>query len=660
MHSLGALRFRLAMLYCNQRRLLRLPTAVSAQWAEPETANPRFNENQVGWNRDEDSPRQKMSYHFLSGRFLLIKKQKNMSNHQKLDEIRHSLAHLLAAAVLKKFPDAKLAIGPVIENGFYYDFLLPRSLAPEDLKDFEKDMKKMIGGKLPFSGKEVSVAEAKEIFKDQPFKLELIEEFSGEDKTLTTYKTGEVFLDLCRGGHVDNTSEINADAFKLDKIAGAYWRGDEKKPMLQRIYGLAFETKEELDEYQKMMEESKKRDHRKLGKELGLFTIIDEIGPGLPLFYPKGAILRRTVENYIAELQESKGYVPIWIPHITKGELYKISGHLDKYDAMYPPMELKDEANYYLKPMNCPHFMMLYKTIPHSYRELPVRYTCTTTNYRYEKSGELSGLTRVRSLTQDDCHVFTRPDQIEGEVNLMLDMIEEVYKTFGFDNFWVRISTHDPENKEKYIGDPEIWKNSEEALSNLIANRGWKHEVGVGEAAFYGPKLDFIFKDVLGRDWQLSTIQLDMNLPGRFDLEYTGEDGKKKQPVVIHRAILGSTERFLGILIEHFAGAFPLWLAPVQATIIPVSEKFSDYAEKVMNSLTAVGIRAEISAADETLGKRVRQAEMQKIPYVLVVGEKEESANEVNIRHYKRGQEGSIKIDALVQKLSGEIKNKTI
>jgi len=585
-----------------------------------------------------------------------------MDNEKKLDGIRHSLAHLLAAAVLKKFPDAKLAIGPVIENGFYYDFLLPRSLAPEDLKDFEKDMKKMIGGKLSFTGKEVSVAEAKEIFKDQPFKLELIEEFSDEDKTLTTYKTGEVFLDLCRGGHVDNTSEINADAFKLEKIAGAYWRGDEKNQMLQRIYGLAFSSKDDLDAYLKMMEEAKKRDHRKLGKELGLFTIIDEVGPGLPLFYPKGAILRRTVENYITEIQEAKGYVPIWIPHITKGELYKISGHLDKYDAMYPPMDLKDEAKYYLKPMNCPHFMMLYKSIPHSYRELPVRYTCTTTNYRYEKSGELSGLTRVRSLTQDDCHVFARPDQIEGEVNLMLDMIGEVYKTFGFDNFRVRISTHDPENKEKYIGDPEIWKNSEEALSKLIATRGWKYDIGVGEAAFYGPKLDFIFKDVLGRDWQLSTIQLDMNLPGpeRFALEYTNADGKKGQPVVIHRAILGSTERFLGILIEHFAGAFPLWLAPVQATIIPVSEKFSEYSEKVMNSLTAVGIRAEIYAADETLGKRIREAEMQKIPYVLVVGEKEESTGEVSVRHYKRGQEGTLSLKEIAEKMKKEVDEKTI
>lgn len=577
-----------------------------------------------------------------------------------LDGIRHSLAHLLAAAVLKKFPKAKLGVGPVIETGFYYDFLLPHTLTPEDLKDLEKDMKKMIGGNLPFSGKKVTPAEAKKIFKDQPFKLELIKEFSKEGKTLTVYKTGEVFLDLCRGGHVNNTKEIPADGFKLEKIAGAYWKGDEKNPQLQRIYGLSFNSKKELDEYVAMMEEAKKRDHRKLGKELGLFMISEEVGPGLPLFYPKGAVLRRLVENYITELQESKGYVPIWIPHITKGELYKISGHLDKYDAMYPPMDLKGEAKYYLKPMNCPHFMMLYRSLPHSYRELPVRYTSTTTNYRYEKSGELSGLTRVRSLTQDDCHVFARPDQIEGEINLMLDMIGEVYKTFGFNDFWVRISTHDPKNKEKYIGDPKIWKDSEAALTRLIQNRGWKHELGVGEAAFYGPKLDFIFKDVLGREWQLSTIQLDMNLPKRFELEYTDEEGKKKQPVVIHRAILGSTERFLGILIEHFAGAFPLWLAPVQVSILPVGEKFTDYAEKLKQVLEMNGLRAELSAANETLGRRIREAELQKIPYVLVVGEKEESANEVSVRHYKRGQEGTLKFEEFTKKLLKEILSKAI
>jgi threonyl-tRNA synthetase len=535
-------------------------------------------------------------------------------------------------------------------------------------------MRKWIKEGLPMKGRKVTPEEAKKIFKNQPFKLELVKEFSKDKKPLTVYSLGSApeksvlpffdqnfyFADLCRGGHVKDTSEIDPQAFTLEKVAGAYWRGDEKNPQLTRIYGLAFQTKDELDSHVAMMEEAKKRDHRKLGKDLELFTIIDEVGPGLPLFYPKGAILRRTLENFITELQERRGYVPIWIPHITKAELYKISGHLDKYDAMYPPMALEGESNYYLKPMNCPHFMMLYKSLPHSYRELPVRYTCTTTNYRYEKSGELSGLTRVRALTQDDCHVFARPDQIEGEITLMLDMVEEVYRTFGLNDYWVRISTHDPKNKKAYIGDPKVWKESEAALTNLIKKRGWKHNIGVGEAAFYGPKLDFMFKDVIGREWQLSTIQLDMNLPKRFEVEYTDETGKKQQPILIHRALLGSVERFLGIMIEHFAGAFPLWLAPVQAAVLPVSDKFEIYAADAVAKLREAGIRAELSAPTESLGKRIRESEMKKIPYLLVVGEKEESAGTVAVRHFKRGQEGTPKLSDLVGQMRNEVDKKAI
>ncbi len=568
-----------------------------------------------------------------------------MDSGSKLENIRHSLAHLLAAAVLKKYPKARLGIGPVIENGFYYDFLLADPLTPEDLKDFEKEMRKMIGGKLPFSGEEVTAAAATKRMKGQKFKLELIKDFAKENQKLTIYKTGDVFEDLCRGGHVANTSEIPADGFKLDKIAGAYWKGSEKNPQLQRVYGLAFSSKQELENFLKMREEAQKRDHRKLGKELELFEIVDEVGPGLPLFYPKGAILRRLVENYITELQESRGYQPIWIPHITKGELYKISGHLDKYDAMYPPMKLKDEADYYIKPMNCPHFMMLYKSLPHSYKEFPIRWTSTTTNYRYEKSGELSGLTRVRSLTQDDCHVFARPDQIESEINLMLDMIEEVYKKFGFNDFWVRISTRDPKDKQKYIGDEKVWQESEEALARLIKNRGWKHEIGEGEAAFYGPKLDFIFKDVIGRDWQLSTIQLDMNLPERFKLEYTDADSSKKAPVVIHRAILGSTERFLGILIEHFGGAFPAWLAPVQVKIIPISEKHLGYAEKIKKDLA--GFRIEVDADNESLGKKIRNAEKEKVPFLAVVGDKEMESGQISLREHGGKDHGPVSVEKL-------------
>ncbi len=607
-----------------------------------------------------------------------------MNSNASLDEIRHSLAHLLAAAVLEKYPDTKLGIGPVIENGFYYDFLFveadstrlpagrqglkrgstPNSISEADLPELEEKMRRLIKEGLDFKGEKLTTAGAKKLFKDQPFKLDLIKEFSKESKELTAYHTlrpdsgraGVIFTDLCRGGHVENTAQINPGSFKLTHLAGAYWRGSEKNPMLTRIYGLAFGTEKEVDDYLKMMEEAKKRDHRKLGKDLGLFTIIDEVGPGLPLFYPKGAILRRLVENYVTELQEKKGYVPIWIPHITKGELYKISGHLDKYDAMYPPMKLKDEADYYLKPMNCPHFMMLYNTLPHSYRELPIRYTSTTTNYRYEKSGELTGLTRVRALTQDDCHVFARPDQIEQEINLMLDMIDEVYDAFGFKDFKIRISTHDPENKEKYIGDRKIWEESESILEKLIKARGWKHEIGVGEAAFYGPKLDFILKDVLGREWQLSTIQLDMNLPKRFNLEYTDADGTKKQPVVIHRAILGSTERFLAILIEHFGGAFPLWIAPIQVAVIPVSEKHNEYARSIAECLQ--GFRVQVSEENETLGKKIRNAELQKIPYVLVVGDKEIEQKAVNVRHYKKGVVGTMPLENFAGQLKKEIADK--
>ncbi len=582
----------------------------------------------------------------------------NTQDENKLSNIRHSLAHLLAAAVLEKFPNAELGVGPVIENGFYYDFKIDRNFTPDDLTELEQTMRGFIAAKLPFSEHQLTLAALKKYLAGQPFKKELYDDLKKEKAEITFYATGDVFFDLCRGGHVKNTSEIPADGFKLDTIAGAYWKGSEKNPQLQRIYALAFSGKKELDEHIARRAEAEKRDHRKLGKDLSLFALINEIGPGLPLFYPKGALVRRLVENYIIELQESRGYEPIWIPHITKGELYKISGHLDKYDAMYPPMRLKDEADYYLKPMNCPHFMMLYKTNAHSYRELPIRWTTTTTNYRYEKSGELSGLTRVRSLTQDDCHVFARPEQIEGEINLMLDMIAEVYKTFGFNDFWVRISTHDPKNKDKYIGDPKIWKEAEATLGKLIQARGWKHELGVGEAAFYGPKLDFIFKDVLGREWQLSTIQLDMNLPERFALEYIDEGGKPARPVVIHRAILGSTERFMGIIIEHFGGDFPLWLAPIQVAILPVAEAHVEYAKKVMGDLKMAGLRGELKADNLTLGKRIREAEMQKIPYVLVVGAKEMEAVTVAVRSRKNGDLGTKKTSDLTEALKMEVRDK--
>ncbi len=575
-----------------------------------------------------------------------------------LDNIRHSLAHLLAAAVLKLYPDTKLGIGPVIENGFYYDFKFSKEISPEILPKLEKLIKELIHNQLPFSGEKVTPLKAKKLFAKQPFKLDLIKELVKEKKPLTVYKTGDVFMDLCRGGHVKNTKEINPDAFKLTHLAGAYWRGDEKKPQLTRIYAVAFETKAELEHYLKMQEEAKRRDHRKLGKELKLFTVIDEVGPGLPLFYPNGAILRRLVENVVAEEQEKRGYQPIWIPHITRGELYKISGHLDKYDAMFPGMKI-DKDDYYLKPMNCPHFIMLWKTQQWSYKDLPTRYTSTTTNYRYEKSGELMGLTRVRALTQDDCHVFCTEDQIESEIHLMVDMITQIYKIFGFEDYYVRISTSDPKHKEKSIGDPKHWKNAEAALVKIIEHKGLKSEIVPGEAAFYGPKLDFMFKDALDREWQLSTIQLDYNLPQRFNCEYVDAEGKKKQPVLIHRAILGSTERFLGILIEHLAGEFPVWLSPVQARILPISEKFEAYGKKVKDLLRGEGIRVELGDANETLGKRIRQAELEKIPYILVVGEKEMTNQTINVRHRKKGNVGELSLSVFLEMIEKEVTQKT-
>ncbi len=573
----------------------------------------------------------------------------NIASHDYLLEtMRHSTAHLLAAALLKMYKGAKLGVGPVVENGFYYDIESPVPISAADFKKIEKEMRELAKKNIPFVREEVAISEAKKIFKDlkQDYKVELLEDIekfgstliddqkeeviatSEEKKVVSLYRTGD-FVDLCRGPHVLSTKDIGV--FKLHKIAGAYWRGKETNPQLTRIYGLAFATQEELDSYCALLEEAAKRDHRKLGKELELFTIIDDIGPGLPLFYPKGAMLRRLVENLIIEEQEKRGYVPIWIPHITKDQLYKTSGHLEKYDALYPPMHC-EEADYYLKPMNCPHFMMLYNTIPHSYRDLPVRYTCTTTNYRYEKSGELSGLTRVRALTQDDCHVFCTPEQIEGEISLMLDMIQHIYSLFDFKDYTVSISVRDPKNKEKYIGSEDYWNTAENALRNVVGDRNMQAVVCEGEAAFYGPKLDFIFKDALCRPWQLSTIQLDYNLPQRFECEYADSDGAKKRPIVIHRAILGSTERFLGILIEHFAGRFPLWLAPVQVMIVPVGLTHHESAHELYGKLREAHIRCEVDVSNESVGKKIRSAEKMKIPYIVVIGDKESNLIELSVR----------------------------
>lgn len=559
-------------------------------------------------------------------------------NDDPLHNLRHSAAHLLAAAVKQLWPGAKNAIGPAIADGFYQDFDMGDvKLTDDDLVTIERTMQEILKTWQPFVVSEVSLEQAKQDFADNPYKLELIADLAAEHKTITENNPGN-FLDLCKGGHSANP-QVELQHVKLLSLAGAYWRGDQTKKMLTRIYGTAFATDQELQQHLTMLAEAKQRDHRKLGKELGLFTIVDEVGPGFPLFYPKGAALRKAVEDFVHGEQTKLGFQAIWVPHLAKDLLYKTSGHLGKYDAMFPPMQLDGQA-YHLKPMNCPHFMMLYKSQPHSYRDLPLRWTATTTVYRNEKSGELGGLTRVRALTQDDCHIFMRPDQIEVELDNVLNLIQRIYAAFGLSDFWVSISTRDPKQPDKYLGDAVIWDKAEQILKDIITKRQWACQVVPGEAAFYGPKLDFMVKDAIGREWQLSTVQLDFNLPERFDLEFTAADGSKQRPVVAHRAVLGSVERWLGIMIEHFAGKFPVWLAPVQMKILSVSEAHVEYCKKLLADWQAQGLRVELDDANETIGHKVRKASKEYIPYVVVIGDKEIASGEAAVR--KRGSKESV------------------
>lgn len=578
----------------------------------------------------------------------------------KIEDIRHSLAHLLAAAVLKKFPKAKLGIGPVVENGFYYDFLLPRPLTPEDLPEIEKTMKELAKAALPFKGKPVTPAIANKTFKDQLFKLDLIKEFSKEKKQLKIYSTGDVFFDLCRGGHVKNTKEINIDAFKLDKIAGAYWRGDEKNKQLTRIYGLAFETKKELDAYLAMMAEAEKRDHKKIGATLGLFAFSPLVGSGLPLFLPKGASLLRELGEFVRNEKIKRGYSFVNIPHIAKSDLYKKSGHLGKYDAMMPLMKDLEGNEFAMKAMNCPHHFEMFNAQPHSYRDLPIRYAENTTVYRNEKSGELSGLLRVKALTQDDTHHFVRHDQIGAEIEMILGLMDSIYKVFGFSDFLVQVSVRDPKDKKKYFGSDSLWKKSEDILIKAVKAWNKPYIIEKGEAAFYGPKIDIMVKDAIGRRWQLTTVQLDFNQPENFDLHYIGEDGKSHRPAVLHVAILGSLERFLGVLIEHFAGAFPTWLAPTQVRVLAVSEKQRDYAEKILSTLKENGLRADLGSFEETLGKNIRQGELEKIPYLLIVGDKEKENNTINARSRKTQQQTEMPLVKFIESIGEEIKEKRL
>ncbi len=582
------------------------------------------------------------------------------SESEQLKKIRHTTSHVMAMAVQKLFPKAQVTIGPWIENGFYYDFDTPEPFTEQDLKAIKKEMIKIINRKLPVIREEVSREEAERRIKEinEPYKLEILE---GLIEPITLYHLGDQWWDLCAGPHLDNTSEINARAIELESLAGAYWRGDETKAQLQRIYGTAWETPEQLAAYKHRKEEALRRDHRKLGKELGLFIFADAVGPGLPLWTPKGTILRSILEDFLKQEQIKRGYLQVVTPHIARVDLFKISGHWQKYkEDMFPLMAEDAEAaaneqGFVMKPMNCPFHIQIYKSELRSYRELPMRLAEFGTVYRYEQSGELGGLTRVRGFTVDDSHLFVTPEQLDAEFLSVVDLILSVFKSLQLKNFKARLSFRDPNNLDKYIGSDEAWEKAQGAIRRAVETLGMNYFEGIGEAAFYGPKLDFIFQDVLDREWQLGTVQVDYNLPERFDLEYVAEDGTRKRPVMIHRAPFGSLERLIGILIEQYAGDFPLWLAPIQVRLLPVSNEFLPFAKEVAAKMKMLGIRAEADESSERLGKLVRNAEKDKIPVMGVVGEKEVEANSLNIRTRASGELGAISVDEVMVRLQAAI-----
>lgn len=583
-----------------------------------------------------------------------------MKNEEKLAHQRHTLAHLLASAVgeIYKFDKVKLTLGPAIENGFYYDIDFgEEKITDASLQKIEDRMRKNLPKWTAWEHKEISKDEALAFFKNE-YKQELINEIAERGEKITTYTCGG-FTDLCRGGHLENpASEIDPESFKLDRIAGAYWRGDEKNKMLTRIYGLAFETKAELDAYLLQREEAKKRDHKKLGKELDLFVFSDLVGSGLPLWTPKGTILRNLLDDFVWSLRSPLGYMKVEIPHITKKELYEKSGHWDKFKDELFRITTREGHEFAMKPMNCPHHIQIFDRKQWSYKELPQRYSNSTTCYRDEQTGELSGLSRVRSFTQDDAHVFCRITQVKDELGLVWDeVVEPFYKSFGFD-LKLRLSLHDPAHPEKYLGDIKQWEHAEKVLRELAEERKTEFFEGIGEAAFYGPKLDFMATDSIGRQWQVATIQLDMNQPERFDLTCINETGEKERIVMVHAAIMGSIDRFLSILIEHVAGAFPLWLSPVQVKVIPVRTQHNDYAKEVFEMLKANNIRAEFDDNDENLGKKVRDAKNNKLPYWIVIGDKEIEAGKVTLESRDAGQLGQMSKEDLISKLLEEIKNK--
>jgi threonyl-tRNA synthetase len=579
-----------------------------------------------------------------------------------LKKIRHTTSHVMAMAVQKLFPKAQVTIGPWIDNGFYYDFDVPEAFTEADLKAIKKEMIKIINQKLPVIREEVTreIAAARIQEINEPYKAEILADIKTEP--ITIYHLGDKWWDLCAGPHVENTGDLNPKAIELESVAGAYWRGDETKAQLQRIYGTAWENPEQLAEYKRRKEEALKRDHRKLGKELGLFIFSDSVGAGLPLWTPKGTILRSTLEDFLKKEQVKRGYLQVVTPHIAKVDLFKISGHWQKYQEDMFPMMAEDEAaraaeqGFVMKPMNCPFHIQIYKNELRSYRELPMRLAEFGTVYRYEQSGELGGLTRVRGFTVDDSHLFVTPDQLDAEFLNVVDLILHVFKALNLKKFKARLSFRDPELKDKYIGSDDAWEKAQGAIRRAVETLGLDHFEGIGEAAFYGPKLDFIFQDVLEREWQLGTVQVDYNLPERFELEYVSEDSSRQRPVMIHRAPFGSLERLIGILIEEYAGDFPLWLAPVQMRLVPVAHDFAPFAQEVCQQLLAAGVRAEVDNSNERLGKMIRNAEKSKIPVVGVIGANEVENRTISIRTRADGELGAMPVatvhDRLIQALN--------
>ena len=560
--------------------------------------------------------------------------------------MRHSAAHVMADAVLKLFPEAKMGIGPPTRDGFYYDFEVSRPFTPEDLEQIEALMKEAVAGAFPFEREELDAAAAKDMFAEQPYKLELIEGLT-DAESLSIYRHNG-FVDLCQGPHVPNTEDI--PALKLLSVAGAYWRGDENRPMLQRIYGTAFESEELLSEHLARLEEAERRDHRTLGRQLGLYTIHEEIGPGLVVWHPKGGRVRSLIEDYWKDIHFRRGYDVVYSPHIGKSTLWQTSGHLDFYrEGMYAPVEV-DEQEYFLKPMNCPFHITIYRSALRSYRELPLRFAELGTVYRYERSGVLHGLMRVRGFTQDDAHIFCRPEQVEEEIGGVLELTFELLDAFGFSDYSIALSTR----PEKYVGDLETWDHATNSLRGALDQKGLSFTVDEGGGAFYGPKIDINITDALGRAWQCTTVQFDFNLPERFDLTYQDDQGGRSRPYMVHRAILGSMERFLGVLIEHYGGAFPVWLAPVQAVVIPIADRHQEYADSVRAKLDSSGFRVEVDSRNERMNQKIRTAQLQKVPYMLVVGDREAEAGAVAVRQRDGEDLGAMPVEDFVKRLEGE------